>query len=38
MDLRSFYQKFQAGAIGDSADFFEWNSCYEILSASQVFF
>jgi hypothetical protein len=26
MDSRSFYQKFQAGTIGDSADFFEWNA------------
>jgi hypothetical protein len=34
MDSRSFYQKFQAGAIGDSADFFEWNAYYEMLNAS----
>jgi hypothetical protein len=30
MDTRSFYQKFQAGTIGDSADFFEWNTYYEM--------
>jgi hypothetical protein len=34
MDSRSFYQKFQSGAIGDSADFFEWNTYYEMLNAS----
>jgi hypothetical protein len=34
MDSRSFYQKFQSGAIGDSADFFEWNAYYEMLNAS----
>ena len=36
MDSRSFYQKFQAGTIGDSADFFEWNTYYEMLHGSQV--
>jgi hypothetical protein len=36
MDSRSFYQKFQAGTIGDSADFFEWNTYYEMLNGSQV--
>jgi hypothetical protein len=32
MDLRSFYRKFQAGAIGDSADFFEWNAYCEMVN------
>jgi hypothetical protein len=32
MDSRSFYQKFQAGAIGDSADFFEWNAYCEMVN------
>ncbi len=36
MDSRSFYQKFHAGTIGDSADFFEWNTYYEMLNGSQV--
>ena len=36
MDSRSFYQKFQAGTIGDSADFFEWNTYYEMLNGSEV--
>jgi transcription initiation factor IIE alpha subunit len=36
MDSQSFYQKFQAGTIGDSADFFEWNTYYEMLNGSQV--
>lgn len=36
MDSRSFHQKFQAGTIGDSADFFEWNTYYEMLNGSQV--
>ena len=36
LDSRSFHQQFQAGILGDSADFFEWNTYYEMLNESQV--
>ena len=36
MTSEDFYQRFQAGAIGDSADFFEWNTYYEMWNAVQV--
>lgn len=36
MTSEDFYQRFQAGAIGDSADFFEWNTYYEMWNAAQV--
>lgn len=29
---KEFYQQFQAGELGDSADFFEWNTYYEMLN------
>lgn len=37
MPSEEFYQQFQSGAIGDSADFFEWNTYYEMLNCTQVF-
>lgn len=30
MPSESFYQQFQAGEPGDSMDFFEWNTYYEM--------
>ncbi|MGD1941422.1 MAG: hypothetical protein ACFB0G_08905 [Leptolyngbyaceae cyanobacterium] len=36
MTSEDFYRRFQAGAIGDSADFFEWNTYYEMWNAAQV--
>lgn len=30
MPSESFYQQFQAGELGDSMDFFEWNTYYEM--------
>jgi hypothetical protein len=27
---QDFYRQFQAGELGDSADFFEWSTYYEI--------
>ena len=36
LDSRSFHEQFQAGTLGDSADFFEWNTYYEMLNESQV--
>lgn len=29
MTSRRFYEKFEAGELGDSEDFFEWSSLYE---------
>jgi len=34
MSSDQFYQKFQAGELGDSIDFFEWNTYYEICCAA----
>ena len=31
-----FYQRYQSGELGDSIDFFEWNTYYEMLTSSQV--
>ncbi|MCG8367681.1 MAG: hypothetical protein MJA27_30640 [Pseudanabaenales cyanobacterium] len=31
-----FYQRFQAGELGDSIDFFEWNTYYEMWNSAQV--
>jgi predicted nuclease with TOPRIM domain len=31
-----FYQQFQSGELGDSPDFFEWNTYYEMQNAAQV--
>lgn len=36
MSSKVFYQRFQAGELGDSADFFEWNTYYEMLNCTQV--
>ncbi len=33
---KDFYRQFQAGELGDSADFFEWNTYYEMLNYAQV--
>jgi hypothetical protein len=35
MSSDEFYRRFQAGELGDSADFFEWNTYYEMLIESQ---
>ena len=35
MPSEHFHQRFQAGELGDSIDFFEWNTYYEMLSAAQ---
>ena len=31
MDSDSFYERFEAGKIGDSMDFFEWAGLYKLL-------
>ncbi len=36
IESRSFHQQFQAGTLGDSADFFEWNTYYEMLNELHV--
>ncbi len=36
MPSESFYQRFQAGELGDSMDFFEWNTYYEMRNTAQV--
>jgi hypothetical protein len=33
---QDFYCRFQAGELGDSEDFFEWNSYYEMLKYAHV--
>lgn len=33
---KDFYRQFQAGELGDSADFFEWNTYYEMLNYPKV--
>ena len=35
MPSESFHQRFQAGELGDSVDFFEWNTYYEMLTDAQ---
>jgi hypothetical protein len=30
MDSETFYQRFEAGELGDSMDFFEWAGLYEL--------
>jgi hypothetical protein len=30
MESRIFYQRFEAGELGDDIDFFEWSSLYEL--------
>jgi hypothetical protein len=36
MSSDEFYRRFQAGELGDSADFFEWNTYYEMARDSQL--
>ena len=36
MSSTQFYQQFQVGELGDSMDFFEWNTYYEMWNASQI--
>lgn len=36
MPSKDFHQRFQAGELGDSMDFFEWNTYYEMLNADQI--
>ena len=33
---KDFHRQFQAGELGDTADFFEWNTYYEMLNDTQV--
>jgi hypothetical protein len=35
MSSDDFYRRFQAGELGDSADFFEWDTYYEMLMESR---
>lgn len=30
MDTRTFHERFEAGELGDSADFFEWDGIYNL--------
>jgi hypothetical protein len=30
MDSETFYQRFEAGSLGDDTDFFEWAGLYEL--------
>ena len=30
MDSQTFYQRFEAGELGDAMDFFEWSGLYEL--------
>jgi hypothetical protein len=32
MQSEDFFQRFQAGELGDSMDFFEWNAYHEMLA------
>lgn len=36
MSSERFYQKFQTGELGDSIDFFEWNTYYEMYRSAQL--
>jgi len=36
MSSDNFYQRFQAGELGDSMEFFEWNTYYEMRNNAQV--
>lgn len=36
MQSEEFYRRFQAGELGDSMDFFEWNTYYEMLANAKV--
>jgi hypothetical protein len=35
MSSEYFHQRFQTGELGDSIDFFEWNTYYEMLTDAQ---
>lgn len=35
MSSEHFYQRFQGGELGDSMDFFEWNTYYEMWKSAQ---
>lgn len=35
MSSEKFYQRFRAGELGDTIDFFEWSVFYEMWSAAQ---
>ena len=35
MSSEDFYQRFQAGELEDTIDFFEWNTYYEMITAAQ---
>jgi len=36
MPSEHFYQRFQAGKLGDDINFFGWNAYYEMLTVAQV--
>ncbi|MEA5419360.1 hypothetical protein VB712_08980 [Spirulina sp. CCNP1310] len=36
MKSEYFFQQFQAGQLGDSIEFFEWNTYYEMLSSAKI--
>jgi len=36
MTSEQFYRRFQAGELGDSIDFFEWNTYYEMYNSGQI--
>lgn len=36
MPSQQFYERFQAGELADSIDFFEWNTYYEMLKSIEV--
>jgi len=35
MSSEDFYQRFQAGELEDTIDFFEWNTYHEMITAAQ---
>jgi len=35
MSSEHFHRRFQAGELGDGIDFFEWNTYYEMLTATK---
>ncbi len=36
MQSEEFYRRFQAGELGDSMDFFEWNTYHEMLANAKI--
>lgn len=36
MQSEDFFQRFQAGELGDSMDFFEWNAYHEMLANAKL--